>query len=135
MKLIVLTFATCFLSALAQDSSENAGVRIAFKIFEDCAAADAFSSCLKNKAITIMDRLGRMDKFSIADGITIIRSSDVPNDGTVNENHLENSLPRSADTKNDDLNAVLLEKMSKLIGSRTIEITMPKFSFEDIEEG
>ncbi|XP_018577808.1 uncharacterized protein LOC108916092 [Anoplophora glabripennis] len=135
MKLIPLILATCFLSAVAQDSFENAGVRIVFKIFEDCTAADVFSSCLKNKAITIMDRLGRMEKFSLVDGITIIRASDVQNDETVNENQLENTLPRSADNENDDLNTRLLNKISKFIGSRNIEITMPKFSFEDFEEG
>lgn len=130
MKTIPLLLAACFVSALAQDKYENTGVRIALKIFEDCVAADAVSSCLKKKAITFMDRLERTEKFSLTDGITIIRSTDAQNDGATSENQLENTQ-RSSSVKDDSL----LDKISKYIGSRTLEITMPKFSLQDIEEG
>lgn len=135
MKIIVLFLATSFLSAFAQDQFQSTGIRVAFKILEDCVTADIFSSCLKKKAITFIDRLGRMEKFSLTDGIKIIHSTDALSNGTTTEYQMENATQRSSSAKDNILNGMLLDKVSNFIGSRTLEITMPKFSLQDIEQG
>lgn len=122
------------------DSFENAGVRVAMKIYEDCSKEDGFSPCLKKKAITFLDRLGRMDKLQLTEGITVVRGESVPNDsvGTVlTEDQLDKTLPRSSDARDEALNTMLMDKVTKFVNSRSLEITMPKFTASDlgIEEG
>ncbi|KAJ8952323.1 hypothetical protein NQ318_017217 [Aromia moschata] len=139
MKKIVLVILVCAASVFSQDSFENVGVRVALKIYDDCSKADGFSYCLKKKVITFLDRLSRMDKLSISDGILIKRASDVQDDDkpTITEEQLEKMLPHSADKKYDAINSMLLDKTTKFIGSRTLEIVVPKLSAEDVglEEG
>lgn len=131
MRTVSLVLAACFLGALAQDSFENTGVKLAFKIYEDCGEAAVFSSCLKRKAITFLDRLGRMEKFSLMEGVTIKRSKDAE----VNTTTSEDVQKRSSSATDEDLNSMLMEKFSNLIGSRTVEISVPKLAVEEGEGG
>lgn len=126
---IVLAFA---FGALAQESFESTGIRMALKIYDDCNKGDGFSPCLKKKAITFLDRLGRMEKISLAEGVIVSKSPDAPVEPTVTEEQLDSTLPRSDDAKDQALNTILLDKVSKLVGSRSIELTLPKL---DLEEG
>lgn len=127
--------------ALAEASSEgldSAGLRIALKVYEDCAKTDGFTPCLKKKAYTFLDRLGRMDKLSLVDGVSIVRAEDTPApEPAVSEEQLEQSLPRAADARDEALNNMLLEKVSSLVSSRTLQISMPKLTADDfsLEEG
>ncbi|VEN34754.1 unnamed protein product [Callosobruchus maculatus] len=119
-------------SVIAQDSFDTSGVRIALKIYDDCAKADGFSPCLKKKAITFLDRLSRMEKLTIADGVVLARAADATKDGLpITEEQLENTLPRSSDAKDDALNGLLMDKVSNFIGSRTVEVALPKITAED----
>lgn len=105
---------------------------MALKIYDECNKAEGFSPCLKKKAITFLDRLGRMEKINLADGVIVSKSSDAPLEPTVTEEQLDSTLPRADDAKDQALNTILLDKVSKLVGSRSIELTLPKL---DLEEG
>lgn len=94
----------------------------------------------QEKALTFLDRLGRMDKLSLTEGVTIVRASDTPvqeNANPISEDQLETTLPRAADARDDALNTMLLDKVSNLVSSRTLQISMPKISADDfsLEEG
>ncbi|XP_023020857.1 uncharacterized protein [Leptinotarsa decemlineata] len=129
---LVLVLVAC---AVAQDSLENTGVRVALKIYDDCSKADGFSPCLKKKAITFLDRLGRMDKFSLAEGVIVTKVADAPKEGpVVTEEQLEKTLPRSGDAKDEILTNMLMEKISNFIGSRTIQVSLPKISGRELAE-
>ncbi|KAJ8930501.1 hypothetical protein NQ314_016693 [Rhamnusium bicolor] len=138
MKKIVLVFVVCVIIVSAQENFENAGVRVALKIYDDCSKVDGFSSCLKKKQSPFLDRLGRMEKFYLTEGIAVIRAPDVQIDESiVTEEQLDNTLSRSSVAKDDALNSMLFDTVAKFVGSRTLEITMPKFSVEDfrVEKG
>ncbi|XP_028128262.2 uncharacterized protein LOC114324595 [Diabrotica virgifera virgifera] len=131
---LVLFFVIC---AYAQDNFENTGVRLALKIYDDCTKADGLSPCLKRKAITFLDRLSRMDKFALTDGVTVQKASDAVAEGpALTEEQLDNTLPRSSDAKDAALTNMLFEKVGSFIGSRSLEVTLPKIQASDfIEEG
>ncbi|XP_028128261.1 putative lysozyme-like protein [Diabrotica virgifera virgifera] len=131
---LVLFFVIC---AYAQDSFENTGVKLALKIYDDCSKGDGLSPCLKKKAITFIDRLGRMDKFSLVDGVTVQKAADAPAEApAMTEQQLDETLPRSSDAKDEALTTMLFEKVGNFIGSRSIEIALPKIQASDlIEEG
>lgn len=124
----------CVTVAFAAESFEDTSTRVALKVYEDCSATEDFYVCLKKKAITFLDRLGRAEKFSISDSVKIVRASDAPTPKEdLNEAKLDEILPRSIDAKNAALSDMLLEKISDFIGSRTIQISLPR-SFPDDED-
>lgn len=136
MTCVLFVCAAAAVSAL--DGFDSAGLRLALKVYEDCSKTDGFSPCFKKKALTFLDRLGRMDKLSLTDGVTIMRANDTPvQDTPISEDQLESSLPRAADARDDALNTMLLDKVSNLVSSRTLQISMPKISADDfsLEEG
>ncbi|XP_030768085.1 uncharacterized protein LOC115891682 [Sitophilus oryzae] len=130
--------ATATISA-ETNSIEGAGFRALLKVYDECGSASGgFSTCLKKKAITFLDRLGRMEKLSILDGVALVKS---PGDqaqeihsNLVTENEIDKNLPRSIEDKDAALNTMLMDKASSILSSRTIEISVPKVS-ELIEEG
>ncbi|XP_017779137.1 PREDICTED: uncharacterized protein LOC108564540 [Nicrophorus vespilloides] len=132
-------FLCLFVLALAMrasaDGLENAGVRIAMRVYDECSKSEGFSPCLKKKAITFLGRLGRMDKLTLGDGFNVVKAEDAPiSENLISEEELEKTLPRASDSA---LDSILMDKISNFIGSRTIQITMPKFSASDLsfEEG
>lgn len=133
MRRTVFVLWFCVVCALAEDSSDSAGVRIALKVYDDCAKAENFSVCLKKKAVTFLDRLGRAENFSVVDGVTVKRAANAPVDGpAVTEDKLDETLPRSEDAKENALDSMLVDKVSNFIGSRTVEVSLPKILPEDL---
>lgn len=133
MKKTVLTLLLCAACALASDSFDDAGVRIALKVYDDCAKADSFSICLKKKAITFLDRLGRTENFSVVDGVTVKRAADAPvQSPAISEEKLEETLPRSEDAKENALDNIIVDKVADFVGSRTVEVSIPRIMPEDL---
>lgn len=135
---IFVLFLALASTALAFEGLDYPGLRIALKVYDDCNKADGFTPCLKKKAVTFLDRLARMDKVSIADGVDFVKATDAPQtqEPTLSEEQLETTLPRSADAKDEALNNMLMEKISTVIGSRTLQISVPKMVEEfGLEEG
>lgn len=130
--LFVLFLALASTAINAFDGLDYPGLRVALKVYDDCSKADGFTPCLKKKAVTFLDRLARMDKLNIADGVDIVKGADAPatQEATVSEEQLENTLPRAADAKDEALNTMLVDKVSSIIGSRTLQISMPKLGEE-----
>lgn len=77
-----------------------------------------------------------MDKLPLMEGVALIKSKDVvtPAEPYAIENEIDQNLPRSVEGQDEVLNGMLNERVNSLLGSRTIEISMPKIS-EMIEEG
>lgn len=133
MKRTVLVLLFCAVCALAEDTFDNVGVRIALKVYDDCAKAESFSVCLKKKAITFLDRVARMDSLSLTDGVIVKRTADAPAEGpVVTEEKLEESLPRSEDAKENALDNIMVDKVTSFVGSRSLEISLPKITPEDL---
>lgn len=134
-KLVLVLFFV--ISALAQDNFESSSVQLALKIYDDCSKMDGLSVCLKKKAVTFIDRLGRMDKLALSDGIVVHKTADAPKDGpAVTEDQLDQTLPRSSDAKDEALTEMLMDKIGNFVGSRSIEVALPTISVAElIEEG
>ncbi|CAH1111151.1 unnamed protein product [Psylliodes chrysocephalus] len=131
---LVLFFISC---AYAQDDFGSTGVRVAIKIYDDCSKSNDFMRCLKMKAVTLIERFGRMDSLALANGVVVMRTPDAPKDEPeLTEEQIDQTLERSSDAKDATLNKLLMEKISHFIGSRSIQVTLPKISVSKlIEEG
>lgn len=130
---IVLVF-LCVNAALAVDSFEESSTQIALSVYGDCSKSEDLYVCLKKKAVTLLDRLGRSDNFTISDSVKVIRSAEAPAPTEeVTESKLDQLLPRSLDAKNAALTEMLSKKIYDFFGSRTIEISLPR-SFPEEDE-
>lgn len=122
------------IGAFAEDSFESSSVQLALKIYDDCENDGlGLSVCLKKKAITFLDRLGRMDKLALSDSVVVHKNTDESKEeAEITENDLDKTLPRSSDAKDDALTEMLVKKIANFIGSRSIEVTLPKISASDL---
>lgn len=129
---------TCFLGALASDTWDSQGVKLVLRLYDECTSnSDGFSPCLKKKALTFLNRLGRMDKLSLTEGVAVVKSPDAPVQEEVTDEQLENTLPRASDAKEAALDKMLMDKLASFVSSRTLQVTMPKINAQDLsfEEG
>lgn len=79
-----------------------------------------------------MDRLARMDKLSILDGVNVVKSGEIPQNIVLTEEQLENSLPRSLENKEEALDDMLFTKVTSYISSRTLQITLPQLDSQEL---
>lgn len=138
MKLILcVVLSVIVLGASAQESWDSQGIKLALRVYDECSSSDGFSPCLKKKALTFLNRLSRMDKLNLVDGVFVIKTDDAPVQQEVTDEQLENSLPRAADARDAALDTMLLDKITSFVSSRTLTVTMPKINIEDLglEEG
>lgn len=131
--LVLVLVAVSAVTAHAVDNGyyDTAGLRVVVRVLDDCINSDGFSTCLKKKALTFVNRLARMDKLPLTEGILILKVEASESNAT--ETNAENSLPR-ADTTEDNLDNMLMDRIASYLGSRTLQVTMPKLS-ELVEEG
>lgn len=119
---------------------ENVGVRAVLRVYDECSKAQGFGACLKKKAFVFVDRLARMEKISVADGVSVVRANDAPpSQKPMSDDELEKNLPRSLEARDAALSSMLLDKVSSYVSSRTLQITMPEITGKEIsrslEEG
>lgn len=136
MKGSIVLVVLCATAAFAVDTFEESSTQIALSVYGDCSKSEDLYVCLKKKAFTLLDRLGRSDNFSISDSVKVIRSEEAPAPKEeITESKLEQLLPRSLDAKNAALTDMLSKKITEYIGSRTVEISLPRsFSDDDVSE-
>lgn len=128
MKATVLVLLLCVIKTFADDYSENHSVRVALKVYDDCSKVDFFS-CLKKKAIVMLDRLSRMEKISLSDAVTIVKTAEADPALNYSGEGLESNRSREG-----SLDEILFEKFTRLLGSRRIEIALPKI-LPTLDEG
>lgn len=134
---IIVLFAV---SANAADDLYNQGARALLRVYDECNRAEfGTSACLKKKAIAIIDRVARMDSFSVNEGFKVVKNENAPEYKAISENELEQTLPRSVEARDEILTELLVDRVSKFFNARTIQIEFPKLNNEELarslEEG
>ncbi|XP_060529142.1 uncharacterized protein LOC132703725 [Cylas formicarius] len=123
----VFVFCLCIFGAVssAEDRNENVGVRDVLKIYSECWNSDGLKPCLKMKAVTLLDRVARMQKISLFEGV-VFQNKEVPSAPLLTKEQLEETLPRALDAKDQTLTKMIFDKVIGIVGSGTVEISMPK---------
>lgn len=139
MKFIICVVFVLVAAANADDLY-NQGARALLRVYDECNRAEfGMSACLKKKAITIIDRVGRMDTFAVNEGFKIVKTPNAPEFKPVSENELEQTLPRGLEARDEKLTELLVERIAKFFNARTIQIELPKLAKEELgrslEEG
>ncbi|XP_058060393.1 uncharacterized protein LOC131211061 [Anopheles bellator] len=128
-------------SATPAEDYQSQGLRAALRVYDECSRADGgFGPCLKKRAITFIDRLSRVDTLSVGD-LRIVRNersavaTDPATKPILTEAELEQSLPRGLEARDEALTNMLLEKVAGVFSSRTVQVTLPKLSSEELGRG
>lgn len=139
MKIIIVSSIVLVMFAVSANSEDiyNQGTRAVLRVYEECNKAElGFTPCLKKKAITFIDRVARMDSLIVNDGFKVIKNDNAPTlEKPMNENELEQSLPRGLEARNDALTGLLVDRVSSFFNARTIQIALPNVSSEELGRG
>ncbi|XP_055587921.1 uncharacterized protein LOC129740306 [Uranotaenia lowii] len=134
--------AVVLLSAMvlgATEDYQSQGLRAIVRVYDECSKAETgFSPCLKKRAITFIDRLSRVDSLALGD-MKVVRNersaaAEVASK-PLTEAELEQTLPRGLEARDEALTNMLLDKVSSLFSSRTIQISLPRMSSEELGRG
>lgn len=118
-------------SAVARD---DLGLKNVMRIYEECNRSDGFVPCLKKKAILFFDRVARMENIPVLDGVDVVKiSEDEVQPAT--EKELEAALPRNMHDKDQALSEMLWDRIASFANSRTIQLSLPKMSGDDLNRG
>ncbi|XP_015525063.1 uncharacterized protein Osi12 [Neodiprion pinetum] len=115
------------------------GYRTAFRVYEECQQQDiGLSPCLKKKAISFLDRFGRINSnIPITENVELIKNDHVDTQ-RYSEQDLE-SLGRAGSFREETLNTILFNKITSLMNGFDLQISLPKMTSTDlkrsIEEG
>jgi lactoylglutathione lyase len=140
MKFTICAIIVLFTVSANAEDIYNQGARAVLRVYDECSRAEfGLSACLKKKAINIIDRVARMDTFALNDGLRIVKNKNAPELKAVNENELEQTLPRGIEARDEALTELLVERVAKFFNARTLQIEFPKLSNEELgrslEEG
>lgn len=131
-KVVILT--ACLAAAHAAVAREDMGVKYLMRIYEDCHRADGVLPCLKKKAILFFDRAARMEAIPVIDGIDVVKTSE-PDVKPISENEIEANLPRNLEDKDQALSGMLWDRIASFANSRTIQLSLPKISGQELNQG
>ncbi|XP_050357726.1 uncharacterized protein LOC126778277 isoform X2 [Nymphalis io] len=115
-------------------AADDFGIKYVMRIYEDCQRTDGIVPCLKKKAILFFDRAARMEAIPLIAGVDIVKTSDmeiVP----ISENDIDANLPRNMDNKDEALTDMLWNRIAAFANSRTIQLSLPKMSGEELNKG
>jgi hypothetical protein len=113
---------------------DDLGVKYVMRIYDECTKSDGVLPCLKKKAILFFDRAARMDAIPLINGIEIVKSGE-PDIKPISENDIESNLPRNLADKNEALTDMLWDRIATFANSRTIQLSLPKVSGQDLNNG
>lgn len=100
-------------------------------LLDKCPGDSDALSCLKLKAVRLLDRASHVDSLPVLDFVSVERNPSVKHDMRLpTAAALEATLPRDLDQKNTALDRILLDKLWSYLNSRTIKMDLPTDVFE-----
>ncbi|XP_055543299.1 uncharacterized protein LOC129728855 [Wyeomyia smithii] len=122
----------------ATEDYQSQGLRAIVRVYDECSKADTgFTPCLKKRAITFIDRLSRVESISVGDMKVVRneRAAALQDSKPLTEVELEQTLPRGLEARDEALTNILLDKIAGVFSSRTIQISLPKLSSDELGRG
>lgn len=81
-------------------------------------------SCLKMKIATAVERAARMNDLTVFEGVTFVRHAPAEDTPTEDEDTIKASLPRSADARDETLNAMILERALHFFQTHSLSVKL-----------
>lgn len=129
-----ISFIPLVLLIVVVNAKDDSGMKFVMRLYEDCQRSDGILPCLKKKAILFFDRAARMEEIPLIDGVDIVKTSDVEM-VPISENDIDANLPRNLDSKDEILSEMLWDRIASFANSRTIQLSLPKMSGDELNKG
>lgn len=129
-----ISFIPLVLLIVVVNAKDDMGMKFVMRLYEDCQRSDGILPCLKKKAILFFDRAARMEEIPLIDGVDIVKTSDVDM-VPISENDIDANLPRNLDSKDEILSEMLWDRIAAFANSRTIQLSLPKMSGDELNKG
>ncbi|KAL0277507.1 UNVERIFIED_CONTAM: hypothetical protein PYX00_004759 [Menopon gallinae] len=138
--LVLIALVPCVLGGLVnpQENEVFTGrsdgvMESAFKLMSDCRKTD-FGTCFGVKAVSLLNRMARMDNVNIFDGVSFVRTGEVDRSGrALSESELENSLPEEPSQKSSRLVDLFLDAALRFFKSHTLQLRLPESTSADLQ--
>ncbi|KAG8328298.1 hypothetical protein J6590_000958 [Homalodisca vitripennis] len=135
--LVLVAILVAALPAAQGEDSDPGSLKVFPRVFDKCSGDPDMFSCLKLKAVTLLDRALTLDSLPVSEYLSITRDPSAKVDQSVfqSKEDLEASLPRDLGQKSSILDRLLQDRLSKYLETRTIQLNIPKDVFEGREKG
>lgn len=135
--LTISATATVVCGGSVEEAIFDRGYRSLYRIYDECQQRNmGISPCLKKKAISFFERLGRIDNLPITENLELVKVPGV-NYTYTQPGDLENG--RSGASRDEVLNDILLERISNLMNGFNLQMRLPRTSSGElkrsVEEG
>jgi hypothetical protein len=136
MKFAICAVIVLFAVSTSAEDMYNQGTRALLRVYDECNKAEhGLTACLKKKAISIIDRVGRLDSLTVNEGFKVVKNANAVDMKVISENELEQTLPRGLEARDEALTELLVQKVASFVNGRTVQIEMPKLSTEELGRG
>lgn len=136
MKFALCAIVVLFAVGTNAEDLYNQGTRALLRVYDECSKAEhGLSSCLKKKAILIIDRVGSLDSLTVNEGFKVVKNSNAVDMKVISDKELEQNLPRGLEARDEALTELLVQKVASFANGRTVQIELPKISTEELGRG
>lgn len=136
MKFTICAVFMLFAVSTSAEDMYNQGTRALLRVYDECNKAEfGLTSCLKKKAISIIDRVARLDSLTVNEGFKVVKNANAIDMKVISENELEQNLPRGLEARDEALTELLIQKVASFVNGRTVQIELPKMSTDDLGRG
>jgi Protein of unknown function (DUF1676). len=113
----------------SEDHGLSSGIKVLYRTYQQCEQQEDMFACLKLKALKFADRALKVKSIPLVDGMELVKKSD--EDGRqLNEPLVEvdeGNLPTDPEKRQETLDDLLIDRMSRFLRSHTLQFSVPKF--------
>jgi hypothetical protein len=113
-------------------SLNSLGVSSLYKLYKKCLLKDANKSveeCLSTQIVVLMDQMVHQKRIPLIEGAVLVDNKKTSGrsfseERILTEESLEESLPRSADARQEILDNLMLEKLSEFFKTHNLQVEL-----------
>jgi hypothetical protein len=115
------------------DQGLASGIKVLYRTYQQCEQQEDMFACLKLKALKFLDRALKVKSIPVLDGMEIVKKDDEEVSRQMNEPLVEideTNLPMDPEKRQETLDDLLVDRVSKFLRSHTLQFSVPKFISE-----
>jgi hypothetical protein len=114
----------------SSDQGLTSGFNVLYRTYQQCEKQDDMFACLKLKALKFADRALKVKSIPLVDGMELVKKDDEESSRQLNEPLVEvdeASLPADPEKRQETLDDLLIDRLSRFLRSHTLQFSVPKF--------
>jgi hypothetical protein len=114
----------------SSDQGLTSGIKVLYKTYQQCEQQEDMFACLKLKALKFADRALKVKSIPLVDGMELVKKEDDEDGRQLNEPLVEveeANLPTDPEKRQETLDDLLIDRLSRFLRSHTLQFSVPKF--------